>query len=511
MRLPSFKTKFVLLSVLLSGLVLAAFAVLAVAMIRRTGLERVDRELLALGDPQVRRMQPPEHWPHFDQSLRVLYGEDQPDQYVILVTDRRDQAVYASPRWPVAVDAATLVAAVPAPARALQPPRPPERPEFAPTLWRTHEGPDPRGPFSPGRGDFADNPPRPLPLHTATPLFVTRTADDRTWRFAVLGNEQVTLVVGTDLAGFQAEIRRFRNTCLVAAPAALLLLAIAGWLLAVQALRPVNVLTQVAGGITAAGLDQRVPVLHADREFRRLIDVINAMLARIERSYRQATRFSADAAHELKTPLTILQGQLEQAVQGAASGSREQRTYAELLEEAQRLKGIIRKLLLLAQADAGQLRLNMQRLDLSETVQAVADDIRTQAPDVKLEVDAAAGVAVAGDPDLLNQAIQNLASNAMKFNDERRLIRLTLRASAGQAVLSVANTGAGIPPDERERLFERFYRADKARNRHVDGAGLGLSLAREIARAHGGDLSLAASDARLTTFTLTLPLAPEAR
>ena len=325
----------------------------------------------------------------------------------------------------------------------------------------------------------------------------------------MLGNEQVLLVIGTDLAGFQAEIRRVRNICLVAAPAALLLLAVVGWLLARQALRPVKVLTRVAGGITAAGLNQRVPAMSADREFQSLIDVINAMLARIERSYRQATRFSADAAHELKTPLTILQGQLEQAVQNAPGGSREQRTYAELLEETQRLKGIIRKLLLLAQADAGQLRLNMQRLDLSGLVQDVGDDIRVQAPDVKLEIDAAAGVRVTGDADLLNQAIRNLAGNAMKFNDERRVIRIALRATARQAVLSVANTGPGIPDGERDRLFDRFYRADKARNRHVDGVGLGLSLAREIARAHGGDLTLAGSDADLTIFTLNLPLAAE--
>ena len=310
-------------------------------------------------------------------------------------------------------------------------------------------------------------------------------------------------------AGFQAEIRRFRITCLVATPAALLLLAAAGWLLAVQALRPVKVLTQVAGRITATGLDQRVPAMPADREFQNLIDVINAMLARIERSYRQATRFSADAAHELKTPLTILQGQLEQAVQTAAGGSREQRTCAELLEEVQRLKAIIRKLLLLAQADAGQMRLNMRRLDFGAMVRDVGEDIRTQAPGVTLRTEAAGEVWVKGDADLLNQAVQNLAGNALKFNDERGGIRLTLRAATGQAVLTVANTGPGIPAGERDRLFERFYRADKARNRRVDGSGLGLSLAREIARAHGGELVLDRSDANLTVFTLSLPLAAE--
>ncbi len=207
------------------------------------------------------------------------------------------------------------------------------------------------------------------------------------------------------------------------------------------------------------------------------------------------------------TLLTILQGQLEQAVQRAASGSREQLAAAELLEEVQRLKEIVRKLLLFAQADAGQLRLNLQRVDLAGMVRDAGDDIRDQAPGVRLQVEAAGGVLVEGDPDLLNQALQNLASNARKFNDERQEIRIALRAESGRAVLTVANTGPRIPVGDRERLFERFYRADKARNRRVDGSGLGLSLAREITHAHGGDLTLDRSDADLTVFTLTLPLA----
>ena len=506
MYLRSFKVKVALLAVLFSGLVLAAFAFLAVTVIERTGLARVDRELLALGDPQVRRPQPPNHWEHFDHSLGVLYGEDQSDQYVIRVLDRGRQLLYVSPHWPAAVGISALVPAAQTPAvDPAQPPPPPERPEFLPPP--RPDIPGPRGLPPHGMGRFEPSP--PLQLRPFLPRFVTLAADRRMWRFAVLGNEQVALAVGTDLAGFQAEIRRFRITCLVATPAALLLLAAAGWLLAVQALRPVKVLTQVAGRITATGLDQRVPAMPADREFQNLIDVINAMLARIERSYRQATRFSADAAHELKTPLTILQGQLEQAVQTAAGGSREQRTCAELLEEVQRLKAIIRKLLLLAQADAGQMRLNMRRLDFGAMVRDVGEDIRTQAPGVTLRTEAAGEVWVKGDADLLNQAVQNLAGNALKFNDERGGIRLTLRAATGQAVLTVANTGPGIPAGERDRLFERFYRADKARNRRVDGSGLGLSLAREIARAHGGELVLDRSDANLTVFTLSLPLAAE--
>jgi two-component system heavy metal sensor histidine kinase CusS len=347
---------------------------------------------------------------------------------------------------------------------------------------------------------------RPRILHPVAPRFLTINESGRSWRFAVMGNESISLIIGADLAGFHAEIRRVGSALFVVAPLALLLLACTGWLLAGQALRPVRMITHVAGGIGARELDRRVPDVVADREFQNLVEVINGMLARIERSFRQATRFSSDAAHELKTPLTILQGQLEQAVQEAVHDSSAQRKYAELLEEVQRLKQIVRKLLLLAQADAGHLSLNREQLDLSSLVQSVAEDLYELAPNLQVTAEVPPGVIVNGDADLLKQALQNLSLNAAKFNDDRAIVRILLQVSGATVNFFIANTGPGIPIAEQDRLFERFYRADKSRNRRVDGTGLGLSLAREIARAHGGDLTLDRTDTVMTTFVLTLPL-----
>ncbi|MEN6305861.1 MAG: ATP-binding protein, partial [Armatimonadia bacterium] len=247
-------------------------------------------------------------------------------------------------------------------------------------------------------------------------------------------------------------------------------------------------------------------------EFERLIKVFNAMLERLEQSFHQATRFSADAAHELKTPLTILQGELEQALQEAHTGSRQQRVYSELLEEVQRLKTIIRKLLLLSLADAGQLQLTTRPLDLSAAVVELRDDTEVLAPELTVESDVAPGIWVEADPELLGQVLQNLASNAIKYNRPGGSVKYQLQRKDETARLTVINTGVGVPPEDLHKVFQRFYRANKARDRAVDGIGLGLSLAREIVRAHGGELALVSSRDDHTTFVLSLPAiqAPEA-
>jgi len=258
--------------------------------------------------------------------------------------------------------------------------------------------------------------------------------------------------------------------------------------------------------VTALHLDKRVPGEKADREFRQLIDIINDMLGRLETSFQQAVRFSADAAHELKTPLTILQGQLEAAMQSAPDGSGDQRTYKESLDEVQRLKSIIRKLLLLAQADSGRLPLNIQPVDFSQMIDNLVEDIGILNPELEVVAEIQPGIKIQADADLLGQVIQNLASNAVKFSQDESPITLTLTAN-GKVEFTITNCGQTIAAKDREKVFERFYRTDKAHSRKTDGTGLGLSLAREIALAHSGSLELMDSAEDATTFRLALPKA----
>jgi signal transduction histidine kinase len=298
---------------------------------------------------------------------------------------------------------------------------------------------------------------------------------------------------------------RARYTFSVGALAALGLLVLGSGYLARRALAPVEAVTKTAESVTAKGLNQRINVEQADAEFARLIGVFNDMMARLERSFNQAVRFSADAAHELKTPLTILQGELEAGVQDAPAGSEAQRRYTRLLEEVQRLKAITRKLLLLSLADAGRLTMNRTPVNLSEVVQASIEDVRILAPGLRVEEMVEPGVIVSADADLFRQVIQNLANNAAKYTNDGGNVQFRLSRQRANVIFEVANTGPGIPPSDREKVFDRFYRADKARGRVVEGIGLGLSLAREIARAHGGELTLIDARDGMTAFRLTLP------
>jgi heavy metal sensor kinase len=318
-------------------------------------------------------------------------------------------------------------------------------------------------------------------------------------------NEELKLILGADLDAVTAGMRRVGNAFLLVLPAALLLIAAGSWWLAQRALRPVLDLTRTVERVTAKGLDQRVAGQDADAEFRQLIAMFNQMMDRLERSFQQATRFSADAAHELKTPLTILQGRLEQALQRAPAGSDEQRTYGALAEEVQRLKVLVQRLLLLARADSGQLVLHLEAIDLTGIVEELGADVAVLAPHLKVEKEIAPQAMVLADAALLTQLLRNLTDNAVKYNVAKGQVRFHLRTDAGQARFTLANTGQTIPPEARERIFDRFYRGNAAHSRETDGVGLGLSLAREIARAHHGDLVLDPTEPGLISFTLTLP------
>ncbi|HLZ65350.1 MAG TPA: ATP-binding protein [Aliidongia sp.] len=292
---------------------------------------------------------------------------------------------------------------------------------------------------------------------------------------------------------------------LLAMPAAMVLLAIGAWLISHRALRPIRRLVDSVEQVTAAGLDHRVPTGRETREIEQLIAAFNAMLERLERSFTQASRFSADAAHELRTPLTILQGEIERALNQAEPGSCLQNLLSDLLDEVRRLEGISRKLLLLASADAGMLAVAVQPFALGEALEEVIEDIQTQGPDLALSLAIEPGLVVAADPGLLRQVLQNLASNALKYNLPRGWTRIEACRRADMVELDMANAAAGIRSTEIGRLFDRFYRVDTARNRRIDGLGLGLSLAREIARAHRGDLVLAEAASDHVRFRLTMP------
>ncbi len=364
---------------------------------------------------------------------------------------------------------------------------------------------DPRG-MPPGdRRPPRNDPPYPPPLRT--PLFSSRTLDDGTWRIAALGAPHAALVAGIRLDSFQQDMANLRTGFLGASALALVGIVLGAWAVANQALAPLRRLSRAIEGVSARGLNQRVLEDTRDPDLRQLTQQFNAMMGRLEGSFSQAVRFSADAAHELKTPLSILQGHIEEAVRKEAPGSERQETYSKLLEEVQRLKTIVGKLLLLARADAGQLSLSIAPINFSEALEETCEDTRILAPSLDISAEIEPAVRIDADEALLRQVLQNLCSNAIKYNVKSGKIRFRLRRKDNAAVFTLWNMGKPIPNADRARIFDRFYRVDTARNRKVGGAGLGLSLAREIARAHGGDLTLEPPMDGWVGFRLTLPLA----
>ena len=232
------------------------------------------------------------------------------------------------------------------------------------------------------------------------------------------------------------------------------------------------------------------------QEFDGFIDVYHQLLQRLDESFTKAKRFSSDAAHELRTPLTILRGKAENLIANAPTGSTLQVQLRSMADEIERLIEISEKLLLLSQADAKQIGYDLIDVDISEVMDELADNLASDNPKLSIEKDIQGGVHWYCDPSLMQQLIHNLSSNAVKYNTPNGRIKLTLRRNAEMLDLSVENTSSDIPGDLSEKAFDRFYRGDSARNRQVDGSGLGLSICKEISTLHKGTLTLEVTQAQ---------------
>lgn len=450
----SFRLRIALLSAILAGSALVGFGLISWWLIYQAKLSRLDVEL-EIQLMRAGRPRPPERW----QSEPILNKFGTNSQLLILGTDGK--ILYRSPGW-----AQDLIV----------------------TNW-THQPILPPQPEQP--------PPKPK--------FITQHTATDTWRVAAMTTPFSRIAIAVSLKAIAQEMAIIRNIFLISIPGVLILVAGGAWAIAGSSLHSIRRLTKVIGKVTATGLEQRVPIAATDLEFVELIQVFNQMLSRLEHSFKQASRFSADAAHELKTPLAILQGELEQTLQQAETGSQMQESLSDLLSEVRRLSGIVRKLLLLSLADAGQISLYRVEVNVSDLLKEMLEDIELLAPNLEIQTAIAEDLLVKGDRDLLVQVLQNLISNAIKYNLPNGWIRIEACCQEALVFIKIINCSQEIPASDRDRLFDRFYRGDPARTRQVEGIGLGLSLAREIARAHHGNLILDPTIPRQTGFTLTLP------
>jgi two-component system, OmpR family, heavy metal sensor histidine kinase CusS len=503
MKPLSFRLKIALFSALISGVVLVGMGAASLYLLCQQKVAAMDTEIRSLGTRHPGWLAGRQNFERLNSALEFIFGEEHKGNMILLVKDAEGKTLYTSPGWPKALAPESVNCSLA------------DDPSLTAVALTNREatsgwggqggaglgrgwGGMGRG-FGPGRGGNAV-------VFTKIPRFFTAKTADSAWRIGLMGNNDLRLAVGLNYETISAELSRTARTYLLILPVALLLVGAGGWLVAGRALRPLRNISRLAQQVTARGLDQRIPASREDPEISRLIEVLNAMMDRLQASFSQAVRFSADASHELKTPLAIMQGELENALQTAAPGSAEERVFLNLLEEAQRLKVITRGLLLLSRADVGQLKLALEPVNLSAELEAVIEDARILAAHSVLTFDADVppDLWVEADLGLLQMALFNLLSNAVKYNQPGGRVRVTLAAQGDNANLTVSNTGPGIPATQQAKIFDRFYRGDQTRGRAVDGLGLGLSLAREIVRAHQGELALKGSDSNETCFVLSL-------
>ncbi len=312
--------------------------------------------------------------------------------------------------------------------------------------------------------------------------------------------------VGISLENMMKTLRRFDLIMAAVFPLGLLLAGGGGWLLARRALRPVDRMTQAVHRITSEHLQERLPETGTGDELDRLAGTLNEMLTRLEDSFHQIRQFSADASHELQTPLTILRGEIEVALRSARSPQEYQQVLHSCLEEIERISRLVSGLLLLARADAGVLRLDLQPVDLTELTLEVAGRLQRLAAEksVALQCNLTTPVFILADKEHLQRLLLNLIDNAIKYTQAGGSVTLSLYADDNQVRLSVADTGIGLSPAEQEQIFTRFFRSAEAKSQG-GGAGLGLCIAQSIAAAHDGTIELASTPGQGSIFSLVLP------
>jgi heavy metal sensor kinase len=281
-----------------------------------------------------------------------------------------------------------------------------------------------------------------------------------------------------------------------------------GYWLVRRALAPVEKITRSAESITQHNLSERLPVMQTGDELERLSVSLNRMIARLDDAFQNSKRFVADASHEMRTPLTILRGELENLIEDSRLDAEIRERAASMFEEAARLSRIVEQLFMLSRLDAGEAQKEWSRFNLAALAKNTAEQMNLLAEDKHILITCGESkpVPVEGDPSRLKQVVVNLLDNAIKYTPEGGAIRMNVLAVNGHAILEVQDNGVGIPREALPHIFERFYRTDQVRSGGSEGAGLGLSIVESICIAHGASVEAESTPGKGSCFRVKLPL-----
>ena len=300
----------------------------------------------------------------------------------------------------------------------------------------------------------------------------------------------LVVAVSVDITHHEHFMTSFKRTLWLFVAVAAALAGLLGWAAVRRGLAPLQAIRQGAAGVTASRLDYRLAVDSVPVELAELAETLNAMLARLEDSFRRLKDFSSDLAHELRTPISNLMTETQVALTKTRSADEYHDVLASNAEEYERLARMIGDMLFLAQADNGLIVPNCEPVDLAAEVRELFDFFDALAEEKTLQLSLTGAGQVSGDKLMLRRALANLLSNAIRHTPESGSIRISIESSADGTTLMIENSGEPIPEEHLIRIFDRFYRADPSRHRSSEGAGLGLAITRSIVQAHGGEISV---------------------
>jgi heavy metal sensor kinase len=355
----------------------------------------------------------------------------------------------------------------------------------------------------------------PEPGTFGKPFFEDHRLGRRSFRFMVerleMNGHVYTVETGSSTHDVVETLSAFRSYLLMFAPLVLLLAASGGYWLSRKALSPMDALVLTARAISGANLSSRLEKLNTGDELQRLSDTLNEMLDRIETAFLRITQFTADASHELRTPISLVRTEAELALRRSRGEAEYREALRHILLEAERTTSLIEQLLSLARADSGRETLNLQPVDLPEILHEVVEGWRQVATVRNLQFTARIEereLSVLGDEPALRRVVDILLDNAFKYTPSPGTVSLSLEQKGENAVITVQDSGVGIAEEEQDKIFERFYRVDKARSRALGGAGLGLAIARWIVAQHRGVVVVESIMGKGSIFRIELPLAP---
>jgi heavy metal sensor kinase len=351
-------------------------------------------------------------------------------------------------------------------------------------------------------------PPSIITLHEdVDSVFSYLNLNSQKLRLFIKRTNNAVISIGYASNVIDSQLRQLFMALLAAFPLILLVSVAGGIFLAKISLRPVDEITKTANEITAKHMNKRLPEHQINDEIGRLTKTLNEMIERLENSFIQTRQFSSDASHELKTPLTILKGELEIALHSRKKTEEYEAVIVSALEEVDRLSNVVETLLELSRADTGHVRLSMEEGNLTKIILDIVEDavILAESKGLQVESNIEENVLLEFDSGRIHQAVLNIVDNAIKYTPEGGKISIGLTKGKIFTEIVVDDTGIGMDEAELSHIFDRFYRVDKARSGNVQGFGLGLSIVHWIIDAHRGKIHVKSEINRGTTFTILLP------